>query len=170
MTLLLFLQQQTDPQTLNYVPTVAEVGALIRARTKDTAGNELGTFTDATRPTGDQAEAESLFAVDQVWGRLGQNPEAAGITAATTALFPQARRAAAIYAAMLIELSYFPEQIQDDQSPYDRLKELYDQAIANLAASVTTDPADIQGIGMIAVASTVVAPNPLVDILPDMSL
>jgi hypothetical protein len=130
----------------DYRPTVADVGALIRARTKDVTGNEPGTFNANTRPTGEQVEMEIDNALDEVAGHLGEGPMADSVKR-------RAQRTTALYAAMLVELSYFPEQIADDQSPYDRLKELYDQAIAGLAASVTTDAGDIQGFGSVMIAS-----------------
>jgi hypothetical protein len=36
------------------VPSVLDVAALLRARTKDVNGVEVGTFTDDTRPTSSQ--------------------------------------------------------------------------------------------------------------------
>ncbi|NAZ73858.1 hypothetical protein GTQ99_00235 [Kineococcus sp. T13] len=45
----------------------------------------------------------------------------------------------ALRAAMAVELSYFPEQIQTDSSPYDRLKELYDQGVKAALPRVTEE-------------------------------
>jgi hypothetical protein len=47
-----------------------------------------------------------------------------------------ARRVAAIGTALLVELSYFPEQTATGRSPYDQLKELYDARFARLKAQI----------------------------------
>jgi len=104
-----------------WVPAVADVGALLRARTKDSNGNELGTFTASTRPTGDEAALLIQQAADD-------------ILAATGVLIPDAvagvARSMAVYrAAMLIELSYWPEQVAANKSPYAAYKALYDQGM-----------------------------------------
>jgi hypothetical protein len=49
----------TDPLR----PSVADVALLIRARTKDADGREVGTFTDETRPTDEQVEEHISAAV-----------------------------------------------------------------------------------------------------------
>lgn len=111
-----------------YRPRVEDVAALVRARTKPTDGQvPLGTFNETTYPTGEQVESLITQAVLEVDARIG--------TVGPT-LRARAGNVAALYAAMLVELSYFPEQIDTDQSPYDRLKELYDQALAGLLAAV----------------------------------
>lgn len=109
-------------------PSVADVAALIRARTKPRDGQSYtGTFNDATNPTEAQVQELVDQAVGEVEARTGTVPDAQE---------PRAGNVAAIYAAMLVELSYFPEQINTDQSPYDRLKELYDEAITGLIESI----------------------------------
>jgi hypothetical protein len=39
------------PSTIDIAPSVLDVAALLRARTKDSTGHEVGTFNDYTRPT-----------------------------------------------------------------------------------------------------------------------
>ena len=39
---------------IDIMPSVADVGALLRVRTKDINGEEVGTFNDDTRPTSAQ--------------------------------------------------------------------------------------------------------------------
>jgi hypothetical protein len=39
---------------IDIAPSVADVAALLRARTKDVNGEEIGTFNDDTRPTSAQ--------------------------------------------------------------------------------------------------------------------
>lgn len=116
--------QVTGP---SYRPLVGDVAALIRTRTKPRDGQEyLGTFNENTTPTADQVESLISQAVGAVDGTVGP---------VSDALEARAGNVAAIYAAMLVELSYFPEQIDTDRSPYEKLKELYDQALSGLLAA-----------------------------------
>lgn len=110
------------------VPDVAEVGNLLRARTKDDSGNELGTFTDATRPTAAGAQALITAAVGDLTGEVGVTFP--GDTAA------KARSLVVLRAAMLIELSYFPEQVRSDKSPYAAYERLYNAGLKALIASI----------------------------------
>lgn len=121
--------------TTEWVPTVSSVGSILRARTKDTNGNELGTFTEATRPTDAQvvelantAASDVLSAVDGVL--------------IDSIHYPAARALAVIGTAMLVELSYFPEQVATGRSPYDQLRDLYTQRLASLRKSLGLDATD----------------------------
>jgi hypothetical protein len=113
----------------DFTPELEDVGALLRARTKDTYGAELGTFDENTRPTAEEVTALINRGVAKVANKIGTNP-------CTDELKEQAKDLASLYTAMLVELSYFPEQIRSDRSPYDRYKELYDSGITDLAESV----------------------------------
>lgn len=104
-----------------YTPTIAQVGALIRTRTKDDAGNELGTFTASTRPTSTQVDVLARRGAS-VLSYLVNSPIPEN-------LLEEASDLAALRAAMLVELSYFPEQIASQRSPYNELKALWDAAI-----------------------------------------
>lgn len=115
------------PPPVTYEPTVADVAALIRARTKDSNGNELGTFTDATRPTDVQCQEAIDHAVILVHQKVG------GVGSACS---PLARMCAAIGAAAEIELSYFPEQARTDRSPYTYLIQRYEEALDGVLACV----------------------------------
>lgn len=114
-----------------YLPTVDDVGALLRARTKDTFGNEVGTFNANTRPTDvevaeliDQAAQEVAMFIDT------DIPDSANTLASSVV---------AIDAAMLVELSYWPETVGTTNSAYDRYKELFDLKIVQLQAAVTRE-------------------------------
>jgi hypothetical protein len=63
--------------TYPWLATPEDVAALLRSRTKDDAGRELGAWTDATRPT--LVDVEQLIAL-----AAGQTTDADG---------PRARRA-----------------------------------------------------------------------------
>lgn len=102
-----------DPLTIAWRPTVDDVAALIRARTKDASGNELGTFTDKTRPT--DAEVNQLITngCAKVASVVGWDLPADAEHEAT--------HLAAIWTACEVELSYWPEQVRTDRSPYAQL-------------------------------------------------
>lgn len=111
-------------------PTVAEVGTLMRARTRDSMGNELGTFTTDTRPTATEVTEMIDSASELVEGRLGDVPER---------LEPIVTTIIALRAAMAIELSYFPEEVGDDQSAYARYREQFQDALADYQTSIESD-------------------------------
>lgn len=107
----------TDPVLL-WMATPDDVAALLRARTKDDHGVELGTWTEDTRPT--LAEVEQLLAL-----AAGQ---ATDVDGPGEACAPLCRNVIALHAACLIELSYFPEQVRSDRSPYTELRDLLTDA------------------------------------------
>lgn len=122
---------ETPPQ---WTPTVAAVGALLRARTKTTDGVEAGTFTEATRPTATQVAELIETAVSDVIGAVEEHSVVIsdGTTIIEEYAYSAAEGSAVVKAAMLIELSYFPEQVATGRSPYDQLKDLYEQRLMHL--------------------------------------
>jgi hypothetical protein len=100
-------------------PTVDDVAELLRARTKDSAGNEVGTFDDDTRPTADQVEQHIDTAYALVSTRI---PPLDDLPAD---LLPAFAGLVAYRAAMRIEKAYFPEQVQSGRSPYEQLRQEY---------------------------------------------
>lgn len=122
-------------------PTIAEVAAKLRARTKVLGGNEVGTFDASTRPTADEVEALIDDALDEVLGKIKE-------PAAGTKYEGRARGLVALYAAMLIELSYFPEMVGTPKSPYDSYATLYDKRMkALIAEGETGEPQGEGGAG-----------------------
>lgn len=118
--------------TDDWAPTVRDVGALLRSRTRDTNGNELGTFTRDTRPTDTQVvELIDMAAADLV--------DAVGTDDLPVRFRESASRVVTIGAALEVELTYFPEQVASERSPYDRLKALYDERLARLVTAVSVD-------------------------------
>jgi hypothetical protein len=111
----------------DWAPSAADVGAVLRSRTKDTNGNELGTFTAATRPTDDDVDALIATAVADVSAETGPVPDE---------IQDAARRVTALRAACLVELTFFPEQINNGRSPYEQLKVLADDAFKRLTVQV----------------------------------
>lgn len=137
----------TDPVTPNPLAcTVDDVAAWIRSRTKDSNGNELGTFTDDTRPTAAQVEEAIGDAVVLLHKRVG----VIGPGMCTSL----AQGVVAIGAAYQIEVSYFAEQARRDMSPlpylatqYDEaLQGLYDCVAGNLPDSPDPDDPDAQSV------------------------
>jgi hypothetical protein len=103
----------------DYLPTSREVGAMLRTRTRLPGGQELGFFTNDTRPT----DAEVDLLVAQAYEDLISRTQAD----IPEVLIGQFRQTLILATALRIELSYFPEQIATNRSPYDQYKTLYDE-------------------------------------------
>lgn len=117
-------------------PTVEQVAALLRARTTNQNGSEVGTFTDdgATRPSRAQVLELAAQGAGDVAARIGFAPLTGSLPTLATSL-------SALRTAMLVELSYFPEQIESGQSPYEQLRDMYTEQLGYLADSVDGDAA-----------------------------
>lgn len=113
-------------------PTIDQVALLIRARTKDDSGNEVGTFDDATRPTDVQCVAEIDAAYDVIRMRLPT--DLSGLSADVMAGMVQV---VALEAACRIEKAYWPEQVRTDRSNYSVLKVERDEELAALVQMAT---------------------------------
>lgn len=126
----------TEPDPLR--PSVDDVAVLLRARTKDSEGREVGTFNDDTRPNGDQVEVHIDNAVVLLRSRLPYSlPDAyVGTVKALTAY----------RAALQIEKSYYPEQVRSDRSAYDQLREEYLDDL-NALLEALSGAGDEAGIG-----------------------
>jgi hypothetical protein len=106
-----------DPLTVPWRPTVDDVAALLRARTKDASGAEVGTFTEATRPTDVEVEQLITNGCAKVASLVGWTIPDDGA--------PEAMHLAALVAACEVELSYFPEQVRTDRSAYTQLWQMF---------------------------------------------
>jgi hypothetical protein len=93
--------------------TSANVAALLRARTKDAGGRELGEWTTETRPTLTQVDEALVLADAVVQARAGVPVEACASAFNVAVVFE---------AACIIEKSYFPEQVESGRSQYDQLR------------------------------------------------
>lgn len=121
-----------------WAPTVEEVAALIRARTKVAGGVELGTFRDpqadprvaGTRPTASEVRHLISQAVRRVQSELG------GADPCSRELREDARGLAAIRAAMMVEQSYYPEQTTAAGSSFQSLRALWRDDIGTLRKAV----------------------------------
>lgn len=142
----------------DFTPTVADVGALTRARTVDANGNELGTYTDDTRPTASEVDGLISEAVNEAEVVIGNtipdapgDPDAAGYD--VDALRKAALRIVALRGAALVELSYFPEQVARGSSPYEQYMESFNAGLSRLqkaieAAAAGDQPGGDEGYGM----------------------
>lgn len=115
-----------------FSPTVADVAALIRARTKIPGGGEAGTFNDNTRPTAAEVEAIIAQAVDHVAAAIGGEP-------CNEQLVQSATAAASLLAAVIIETSYWPEQAESRGSAAVRLESLFNARMKSLSAAVAEE-------------------------------
>lgn len=119
-------------------PTIFDVAQKVRSRTKIKGGSEIGTFNTRTRPTGDEVEGLIGDAMDEVLGKVKA-------AEAGTKYEKHVRGAIALYAAMEVELSFFPEQVGSGKSPYASYEKIYLSRIkALIAESETGEP---QGMG-----------------------
>ncbi len=119
------------PGTQSFVPTVDDVGAILRTRTKDDMGNETGTFNADTRPTDQQVLTLIGQAYDDVVAVIDDDIPLES--------YRDARSVIALRAAMLVELSYWPDQVPLGRSPYTQLKELYDEMLPRLQSAVARE-------------------------------
>lgn len=148
-------------------PTVQDVANLLRARTKDTFGNESGTFTEDTRPTSLAVDGHIDAAMALVATRLPALDTIAPV------LLDAYAQVVAYRAALRIEKSYFPEQVRSDRSAYDQLLQEYLDDLAALveAATTTAGPDDAAGassdIASIPVGSWTSIRNPCLPVEPN---
>jgi hypothetical protein len=113
----------------DYQPELPEVAALVRTRTKDTGGRELGTFSDVTRPTDEEVNNLIAQALSTVESKVGSDiPEK---------MLPDAKHVVALQTAMLIELTLFPEQVATGRSPYKQYEDMYKDDLATLISDVS---------------------------------
>jgi hypothetical protein len=107
-----------------YAPTLDEVAALVPSRAKGQYGRAT-TFDETTQPTGDQVQTIIDRSASKVFSKVGDPPDA---------LLEDAKEIVALRAAMLVELTYFGDQIRADRSPYGELKALYEEAVKDYLA------------------------------------
>jgi hypothetical protein len=136
-------EQPTAPILFNaplaWRPTLADVGTVDMARTRDTVGNLLGTFTDKTTPTDAQAEAQIDKAVDDLVPKIG--------TQIPGSLVNDVRDLVALRAAMRIELSFYGTEINTQRSPYPQLKAMFEDKLPGVVSAIEAqeagaDPSD----------------------------
>jgi hypothetical protein len=128
-----------DGSGVDWRPTTADVATILRARTQDMS-TESGVFSDTTRPTKGQVQLLIGRAVTEIGARLGTDE------LPSDDLRAYARELAAIRASMGVELSYFPEQTNSEQSAYDNLQKLFESGMASLIDSLPDTSATKKGL------------------------
>ena len=116
----------TPPDPLVTWPcTPDDVAVLLRARTQDSSDQEIGAWTADTRPTLDEVTRLLAMAQSIVLGKTG--PLSADTLPCPSAddVLAQAATCVGLLAAMLVELSYFPEQVQSTRSAYEQYRDLF---------------------------------------------
>ena len=131
-----------------YRPDPPEVARLLRARTKDSHGQEVGDWTADTRPTPEEVADLIDQAVGDVLAQLGPLyvvDATAEQPVLSTLVTPAARTLVTLRAAMFVELSYFPEQVNSNRSAYEEYKRLYDDGLAALVGDGSGDGGVLPG-------------------------
>lgn len=124
--------------------SVADVAALLPQRTKGEYGSD-GEFTDEGTPTKKQVENILEKAASRIAGKLELK---SGEDICATGPLELAEEVHALRAAMMVELTYFANQLRTDQSPYEKLKEQYDEGIKDLITAYKTQcDEDETGLG-----------------------
>lgn len=118
------------PTEITWRPSVAEVASYIRARTKIAGGGEAGTFTTATKPTAEEVERIIDQAVRRVASEIGVSPCSEDLQA-------DAKTCTAMFAAILVETSFFPETTSNAGSSAVRLEALWKPQMNTLAEAVS---------------------------------
>lgn len=112
-----------------WLPSVRDVALKILSRTKDTYGNEVGTFTGDTRPRESDAIDIIQKAALDVADEIGDDvPEEARDDAANLV---------ALKAALEIERSYYSEQVNTGRSIYPQLEKDYDRELPRVARQIS---------------------------------
>jgi hypothetical protein len=130
----------STPPLPAHFPTLDQVGALLRARTKDKDGDELGTFTVDTRPTDVEVYNLMYMAESTIVQCIGDG------TGIPVWALPPVTQYLAMRTAMLVELAYWPEQTADGDSIYQRLYDLTTPMVESICAWMSNagqNPSDI---------------------------
>jgi len=106
-------------------PSTKQVAALIHARTIVAGGERIGDFTDATEPTGQEVERIIDLAVRDSAPGTTANP-------CTASLRADARAVAALTAAALVEISFWPEQTNNQASTFAGLNKRAEMSLKRL--------------------------------------
>lgn len=129
-------KEETAPQWytggISPRPSTKDVAVHIKNRTVDAGNNFLGDFT-ATTPVTD-AEVDELIvkAENRVLRRIDKDPNIPIPTESQQAV----KDLIALYAAMLVELTKYSEQVARGTSPYPQLKELFDETLQEVREDI----------------------------------
>jgi hypothetical protein len=119
------MSEEPTSTLVTWPATPDDVAALLRARTQDNTDVEVGSWTADTRPTLDEVNRLIEMAQSIILGQTGPLTPEVLICDTADDVMTQAATCVALLAAMLVELSYFPEQVQSTRSAYEQYKELF---------------------------------------------
>lgn len=128
----------------SWAPQVSDVAIHLLARTRLPNGQLAGTFTSQTTPTDAQVSLLIQKSVRLVAPRLGDVPDA---------LADSAQVLVELRAAMMVERSYFAEQVDSPSSPYADLASEYKEALRNWDVVATGDEPGGQHIASLPVGT-----------------
>lgn len=114
-------------------PTVRDLSTLMRARTKGQYANQ-GVFNNDTVPTAEQADDLIDLATDIVLIKVGDELAAR--------FYKHARSTILFKAAALVELTYYPEQANDDNSAYSLYQAQYNELMGTLVIAIRVNPTE----------------------------
>lgn len=134
-------QELTLPRLFSgatFRPSTRDVAAFIKNRTVDRNNNFLGDFNNlgvaagGTAVTADEVESLIQKAESRVLRRIDKDPNVPLATESQAAVTD----AIALYAAILVEVTKYSEQIARQTSPYPQLKELFDDTLGELREDI----------------------------------
>lgn len=117
---------------MNYAweASVEDVAELLPQRTKGEYGKD-GEFNEGTNPTKKQVEGILEKAKSRIAGKLNLK---GAKDICSDGPIELAKEVHALRAAMMVELTFFQNQLRTDQSPYKALKEEFEEGIKDLVA------------------------------------
>lgn len=116
----------TEP---TWKPSTADVAAQIPARVQEPGVGRVDDFSEDTEPTKAQVEAIIGLAVREVASSVGTNP-------CSEELRSDAGAAAALRAAMRVEVGFWPEQTTNAGSSFKSLESLWKDSMRTLVEAV----------------------------------
>lgn len=128
-----------------YHPAIGDVAAVLRARTYDSNGVEVGTFNSQTRPTAQQVQEIIEGSISEVRVQAGDEiPDR---------LVATARQAVVLRTAASIERSYYPEQAADrDNNAYQLFLDDYKSLMTILTETIVNPSVGVRA--MVSVSGT----------------
>jgi hypothetical protein len=115
-----------------WAPDVQDVANLLRARTVNKNGSETGTFNGDTRPSDVEVQGLIDQAYNDVVDAIGQ------IDVVPANLVNSVSSIITVGAAMMVELSYYPEQVGTGRSPYAQLAAQYKDKLCRLQDAIVS--------------------------------
>jgi hypothetical protein len=117
-----------------WYPTLETIAAIIRARVKTRMGGEVPIWTADTRPT--DLQVQMLVPV----AALDMLPCVGDSETLPEKYWQPVSLCVALRTAMLIELSYFPEQVSQDRSAFAEYAAMYATMKESTCTIISNDP------------------------------